>query len=256
MQVEIILAEFGADRQNAGGGSLPLSRFEPSLSSFRKYFPDAMFTFYTDQDDVDVERGTNVRVRKLDPPFDKNEPRYGWRANDWAQGIGLMRADRDIAIAIDSDLLCVNQDVQSIIPLCHNFGMCMPSNGRHIVWRDSMSECDGGNVFDKSLGCGMSRCTAFWALSTRSEMHLELIRNYVVQIEQDAKKKRGARGPLSLWRAEWSTRISPYGLPREWCITGSNLGDLYHKGRTVPIILHVGHESVREHYKEIIEAQE
>lgn len=248
--IEFIFAEFGGNRSNEGDSTLDYeSRLDPSHSSFAKHFPDASFTLYTDKD-IEVEGVETVKVR---PPFATSHYRYGWRANDWAQAYGLLQSEADIAIAIDSDLLIVNDKVTSIVALTERFGMCMPTNGRHIVWRDSKSECDGGDVSDDSLGCGLCHCTAFWALQTSSDRHRMLLEEYLKTIQFDASENRGARGPLSLWRASWATGISPYTLPREWCITGSNLGEPIYKGAPIPIILHAGHKDVLDHYKDIIE---
>ena len=76
---------------------------------------------------------------------------------------------------------------------------------------------------------------------------------YCDQIQKDCHWNTGARGPLSLWRATWNTGIYPYTLPREWCVTGSNLGDSKVKGRTVPIVLHAGHAAVETHYQELVD---
>ena len=49
MSIEIILCEFGEKRNSAGGAGniLPTNRLEPTYSTFKKYFPNALFTLYT-----------------------------------------------------------------------------------------------------------------------------------------------------------------------------------------------------------------
>lgn len=246
MDVEIIFAEFGENRENAGGANLK-GRLEPSLSSFRKYFPEARFTVYTDQDwTLD-----GVHVEQVKSPFG-NHPRKGWRDNDAFQVYGLLHSEAEIAIAVDSDLVIVNRNVRSLLALTEKFGLCMPVNGRHLVWKDAKSTCDGGPVHDGSLGMGMCHATALWSFCTQSSLHRTLLEAYLRQIHCDAEGNRGARGPLSLWRAEWDTGVAPYTLPVQWCITSSNMGPVKYKNETEPVILHVGHPAIHEHYRELL----
>lgn len=240
--VELILAEFGADRSNAGGAEMPVARLEPSLSSFRRHFPGAIVKVFTDQPWLSVN---GIEVVQVQPHFEKGG-RYGWRCNDYYQAAGLLASKADIAIAVDSDLLIVSQDVQKIIPLANRFGLCMAINGRQTALCDSRSECDGGKITDEANGLGTCHATAFWAFQTGSAVHEKLLRNYCDQVVTASKNRTGARGPLALWRAEWETGIPVYTLPVQWCVTGSSLG----KGDE--IILHVGQHQVAEHYKELI----
>lgn len=253
--IDIIFAEFGPSRANAGDATLPGDRLEPSLSSFKRHFPEASVVVYTDQPWESTER---YRVVKVDPPFDRKHPRYGNRANDWGQPYGALQSKADIVMWADSDLLIVNDDVRSIITLTELFGLCAPPNGRYLLWRDAASPLDGGPTAgfdgsDETRGCDMCHCTAFMSLWTRSDDGRDLLRSYCDQLIHDAEFNRGARGPLSFGRAVYVSRLFPYTLPREFCITGSNLGDVESRGRTVPIILHVGHETVRQHYRELVE---
>lgn len=249
--IEFILAEFGPDRGNNGDAKLPTHRLEPSISSFRKHFPEAKFTVYTDQDWESTDQYSVVNV---DPPFDKSHPRYGNRCNDWAQPYGMLQSTADIAIGIDSDLLVVNPEVRTIIPLVMQFGMCIPVNGRHIVWRDAASDCDGGPVQDETHGMGTCLCTAFMAMQTYNDTSREMMLSYRDRVIHDAQHGYGARGPLSLWRAMWDTGIFPFVLPTHWCVTGSNLwlAEDY-KGKPLPIILHAGHAATLDQYKRLLE---
>lgn len=249
MKLEIILAEFGPSRGNAGDSDLPADRLEPSLSSFLRYFPEATAKVYTDQPWKGRDRVEVCQVTV--PTFNTKHPRYGWRENDYWCARGILESKADIAISVDSDLLIVSKRIRSLIPLAQKFGLCMPVNGRHLVYRDARSDCDGGRVDDETEGGGMCHCTALWAFETQGDgLHRHLLETYCDQIQLDALENKGARGPLSLWRAEWKTGISPYTLPSHYCVTGSNLW--------VPaadaIVLHVGHESVKQNYQSLIES--
>lgn len=238
MDIEIIFAEFGSNRGNAGDAKLPKDRLQPSMGSFKEHFPEARFTVYTDQ----PWKTEDATVKPSVCPFDTRHDRYGWRCNDYFQAYGLITSTADVAIAMDSDLVVHDKRVRAIIPLAQKFGLCMPVNGRHLVWRDARSTCDGGPVADESLGMGMCQCTAFWAYNPKKLSMYPLLDAYLKCIIRDAALGRGARGPLSFWRACWETGSFPYTLPIQWCVTGSNL-DV-----PEPVILHVGHDAVKEKF--------
>lgn len=245
VSVELIMAEFCGERANAGDNkALPPGRTEPSLSSFQRHFPGMKATLYTDQD---WESTKDCRVVKVEPPFEPRG-RYGWRCNDYYQAYGLLESKADLAIAVDSDLLIVNDNVKTIIPLAQKFGLCMAVNGRHVVHRDAKSDSDGGPVKDPTLGYGMCHCTAFWAYWTRGPSQFaSLLKHYCHEVIEGAKNRTGARGPLALWRAEWMTGTRIYTLPVQWCVTASNMG------LGGEVILHVGHDRIMEHYKGLID---
>ena len=51
ISIEFCFCEFGENRTNAGGNKLSnQDRLEPSLSSLKKYFPNAIYTVYSDFD--------------------------------------------------------------------------------------------------------------------------------------------------------------------------------------------------------------
>ena len=145
-------------------------------------------------------------------------------------------------------MLIVSDRIRDVLPLTLQFGLCMPVNGRHLVYRDARSDSDGGPVGDGSHGSGMCNCTAFWSFRTNHQLHRKLLAAYCQQMLEDAGSGKGARGPLSLWRAQWKTGIFPYTLPSHYCVTGSNLW--------VPaehaICLHVGHDDVAQKYADLI----
>jgi len=45
-----------------------------------------------------------------------------------------------------------------------------------------------------------------------------------------------------MWRAVYQTEVAPYILPPQWCVCAENVGI----GNE--IILHIGHDKVREFY--------
>ena len=73
-------------------------RLNPTLNSFRKIFPTSTVTLYTDQD-LTV-RGS-VRTIKVSQTFNRDEARYGWRAHDYYQAVGMLESSADIVIAMD-----------------------------------------------------------------------------------------------------------------------------------------------------------
>lgn len=228
MQVELCFAETGTHRTNAGDAELPESRLEPSRSSFLRYFPEAWVT--------------DLGERSVAPIFEESHPRYPWRFNDLYQAVGLLESKADFVIAIDSDLVVVSEDVRTILPLAEAFGLCLPVNGRHFVYRDAQSTCDGGELDDPTEGMGMALATGLWAFDTQHYRARALLEEYVAQMQT-----RPCRGPLALWRAQYATGIHAYALPPQWLVTG-NMPKLEH-----PIVLHAGHTTVTDLYPELME---
>ena len=88
LDIELIMSEFGTRRRNCGGADLAENgRLDPTLGGFRRVFPNATVTLYTDYD-CDVEG--DIRIIKVRPVFDSEHERYGWRAHDYYQIFGLL----------------------------------------------------------------------------------------------------------------------------------------------------------------------
>lgn len=209
---------------------------QPALGSFKRWFPEATYRIISE------------RTHPIPKELDESNYRIGNRLNDYYQAIGLLTSEADIAIALDADLLVVNRRVRTILYLAKVFGVCLPMNARHFVWRDARSPEDGGPTFGRGFvsdaceGMGASHATAFIALNKENEQARKLIEEYARQLLESP-----CRGPLAFWRAECRNRYHAYTLPPEWCLTGNMLA--HHDD---PVILHVGHETVREKFKDLI----
>lgn len=231
----LVFAEFGEQRQNGGDSRLPAERLEPALLSLRRYVERVVL--YTDAN----ASLSGVEAIVVKPPFDQSHGRYGWRANDYYKVAGAVEQSRKHGcpvIATDADMLCVSDAVQSAAALADRFGFCVPVNGRWLVKTDAASTCDGGPVHDESAGYGLAYagCPILYRDTHQSS---RLAEAYLRQMETNP-----VRGPLALWRAAWETRIHPYVLPPQWCVTAGM--ETIHD----PILAHVGHESVRRHFCE------
>ena len=207
----------------------------PSFQSLQKYFPKAKYVLYTDKF-INIK---NVITKKVDGIFDKNHKRYGWRANDYWKVKGLLEADTEYAISFDTDMKIVSDDIKTILPLTKRFGCCLPANPRLLVKIDNTKGQDGDKKFNIIKGNGfipnMSPIT-FYTSDKKTRKLLEL---YV-----DSMKSNPLRGPVKMWRAIWSSDCNPYLLPFQWCVCEEHLGI----GNE--IILHVGHDKVKNYYKD------
>ena len=119
MEINLVMAEFGRDRVNIGGAQFGNDhRLNPTYSTFKKYFPDAKITLYTDYPDIlrPDEKTDDIEVRVVKPIFGLEQSRYGNRCNDYYKVLGLLNSDSDIAIALDSDMAIVSPEVYSLIP--------------------------------------------------------------------------------------------------------------------------------------------
>ena len=52
-----------------------------------------------------------------------------------------------------------------------------------------------------------------------------------------------SRASLVMWKSAWETGIFPYILPKQCCLCDGN------EGLGEEVILHVGHEKIKEYYK-------
>lgn len=243
--IELVMAEFGAERLSAGDAILPAKdRLNPTLDSFRKHFPEAKVSLYTDCPAAfaGVEN-SGVIVRHIqNPKFNAKHSRYGWRCNDYYSVMGLVESEADISIAMDADMMIVSDDVRAIIPLTSRFGMCIPANGRFIV-RSDANAVDGSDRDDESLLTGHA-----YAMSPISvQQHCKRSR-HLLTVYLDEMRRNPVRGPLAMWRAVWASFIHPYLLPPQWCVCSEQCGI----GQE--IILHVGHKRVADWYVERIRA--
>ena len=103
ISIEFCFCEFGENRTNAGGNELSnQDRLEPSLSSLKKYFPNATYTVYSDFD-LNVE-GVNLKKVAHPEGLDKNHPRYMYRVTGYYKYKSLLESTADFKCLIDSDM--------------------------------------------------------------------------------------------------------------------------------------------------------
>jgi hypothetical protein len=222
--VEIIFAQFG-DR---------CSIIDPSFSSFRKYFPEATFRLYCDRR-VSIP---GVSVTLVDPVFKKDHYRYGNRCNDYYKVWGLLHSNADFAICVDNDMEIVSPLVNRIVTLTESFGVCLPSNPRLLVRKDTLIGEDSDKILDETEGTAFALNMSPISFDTKNKIAKTLLSEYCAEI-----LNQPVRGPLAMWRAIWKTKFYPCILPPQWCVC------LEHCGIGDEIILHVGHQKVKEFYK-------
>lgn len=229
MTIEIVMAQFG-ERASA---------LQPSLDSFRQYFPEAAFVLYTDR----LESASGVdTVRVVAPPYPRTDARYGNRSNDLYKAIGLLESKADVAIAVDSDMVIVADAVRVLPLLAERFGLCVPMNPRYTVKKDTDIGADSDQSVDETRGYGHAFNMSPLAFATGDPRGRPLLEAYCTEM-----RERPVRGPLALWRAVWATGFFPCLLPPQWCVCGGSQND-GHCGVGDEVILHAGHAAVRDHY--------
>ena len=250
MSLDIIFAEFGSRDKANQKWSNPIGRLDPTYQSVKSFFPEANIICYSD--DKSIGDGYDVEVRHIDSestPFDKDyregsgKLKWGYHCCDYYQIKGLLESTADVAIAMDSDLMFVSDEVKTLVPIIKKFGICCPQNERQMVKVDGLYT--RGNDGDYHIGEDESRgniltydlwWTGFLTEDNRGRAYLsEFLR---------LMKENPKRGPLQLTRAAWNTGVYPYPMPKQW---GVGVG---HVGCGNEIILHVGHDAVQDHYLE------
>ena len=250
MTVNLVMAEFGRNRVNIGGAQFGNEhRLNPTYSTFKKYFPDAKVTLYTDYPDIlrPEEKTDDIEVRVVKPIFGLEQSRYGNRCNDYYKVLGLLDSDSDVAIALDSDMAIVSSEVYSLIPLVKRFGSCVPQNPRMQVRFDGQRGLDADYQLeeDGSRGNGMANNMSPICLDTKSERGRKLMEEYVNEMQIHP-----VRGPLAMWRASWKSGVNPYMLPLQWCVCPPHHGEanLLFNETGNEIMIHVGHDIVKNFY--------
>jgi len=250
LSLDIIFAEFGSRDKANQKWSNPIGRLDPTYQSVKSFFPEANIICYSD--DESIGDGYDVEVRHIDSestPFDKDyregsgKLKWGYHCCDYYQIKGLLESTADVAIAMDSDLMFVSDEVKTLVPIIKKFGICCPQNERQMVKVDGLYT--RGNDGDYHIGEDESRgniltydlwWTGFLTEDNRGRAYLsEFLR---------LMKENPKRGPLQLTRAAWNTGVYPYPMPKQW---GVGVG---HVGCGNEIILHVGHDAVQDHYLE------
>ena len=244
MNLEIVFAEFGRTR---GWNQTNLDenhRLDPTYSAVKQYFPEAKLVLYTDI--PELAEGYDVEVRLVDvnnSPFDKAHHKWGWHCCDYYQTKGLLDSTADIAISIDSDIVFVDDEVRTVIPITQKFGICVPQNERQLVKVDGIFTRgnDGDYHIEEDGSRGNALTYDLWWMSFHTKNHRARLwlTEFARLMETNPK-----RAPLQMSRAAWNTGIHPYAMPIQW---GVGQGDV---GCGNEIILHVGHTNVKKYYLE------
>ena len=245
MTLEFVFSEFGSRDQANQRWKNPLPRLDPTYSSVKQYFPEAKLILYTDRPEIKKDY-KDIEIKIIDVKashFDKNNPRWGWHCCDYYQAFGLLNSTADIAISVDSDLMFTSNQVKSILPIIHKFGICVPTIERQLVKVDAIyTRGNDGDYHigeDKSQG-NLLTYDLWWAgFNTKDSRARKYLEEFCRLMEINPK-----RAPLQMTRAAWNTGIYPYSMPQQWGVGSGYIGCKNE------IILHVGHENVQDYYLE------
>lgn len=236
ISIEFCFSEFGENRVNAGGENFDSScRLDPSLTSLKKYFPNAKYTVYSDFS-IDIP-GVNV-IESISPIPDKEHPRYLYRTADYFKFVSLTESTSDFKCAIDTDMLVFSPEIYILIYLTKTFGFCAPQNARNLLKKDMNISLDTFKIKDLSGGYGHSYNQSPMTL-WKDDINGNLFFKKCAEIMQ----REPSRASLVMWKAAHELGFSPYLLPAEWCVCSEDIGI----GNE--ILLHVGHPQVSEYYK-------
>ena len=243
MTLEFVFSEFGSRDQANQRWKNPLPRLDPTYSSVKQYFPEAKLILYTDRPEIKKDY-KDIEIKVIDVKashFDKNNPRWGWHCCDYYQAFGLLNSTADIAISVDSDLMFTSNQVKSILPIIHKFGICVPTNERQLVKVDAIHTRGNDGDYhigeDKSQG-NLLTYDLWWAgFNTKDSRARKYLEEFCRLMKTNPK-----RAPLQMTRAAWNTRIYPYSMPQQWGVGSGYIGCKNE------IILHVGHKEVQDYY--------
>ena len=235
ISIEFLFCEFGEKRVNAGGSEFDLNnRLEPSLSTIKKFFPNAKFTVYSDFD-LKI-KGVNL-IRSESPIPEKEHPRYLYRTADYFKFKSLLDSKADFRCVVDTDMFAVSPEIYRLVYLTKIFGFCAAYNPRNLLKRDMENSLDAKKINDETDGFGHSYNQSpmtLWKNNKAGELFFQkCCENMIME---------PSRASLVMWNAAKNTQVSPYLLPAEFCVCGADVGI----GNEV--LLHVGHTEVANYY--------
>jgi hypothetical protein len=236
--VELIMSEFGTERQNAGGASFNYqNRLNPTMESFLQQFPEATVKVYTDQQ---INFGAGVHTVLVQPPFDKSSGRYGWRAHNYYQAVGMLSSKADYAIAMDSDMLIISDGFKVITEFAKIFGIALPINPRLLIKIDGGIGIDSRYKMstDRTKGLGLTFNVTPIIFNTKNKGARAFLEKYCSLFLESP----GRSAPHYV-EASFQLGFQPYILPPQWCVCSPRDLDSKHIWPEA-IILHVGHTDV------------
>jgi hypothetical protein len=211
--IDIVFAEFN--------GLFPIP-----YDNIRKFFPEADIRIYTSASCEDVFGNRS-----------KFPERWGNHMNDYWKVKRLLDSEAEIAISMDADMKIMDERVRTIIPLVKKFGVCLPVNPRGTVRKDTLIGSHSDKALDDTAGMAHAVNMTPIAFDTSNSKARYLLEKYC-----DIIKDNPVRGTLAMWRAIYATGFMPCLLPVQWCVCAENVGV------GDEIILHIGHDKVRDYY--------
>ncbi len=237
LSIEFIFSEFNEERVNAGGADLSHQlRLDPSLSTLKKFFPNAKYTVYSDFD-LNID---GVDLKKIETPVlqgKKDLKRHFYHLADYYKFKGMLDSKADIAVSIDSDMYILNENIYSLIYLTHKFGFCVPNSSAQSMNFEIATSLDTIPVTDESKGFGTTSNITPMTLSKKSEAG-KLFYEKCCKIME----KEPSRASIVMWKSAWESGVYPYFLPKEFCVCRGS------EGIGNEVILHVGHPTVAKFY--------
>ncbi|MGC4130018.1 MAG: hypothetical protein QM564_10815 [Bergeyella sp.] len=235
VSIEFCFSEFGENRVNAGGNEFKGNRLDPSLSTLKRFFPNAKYTVYSDFD-LEIP-GVNLKKIITSPIKDEEHPRHFYRVADYFKFKSLLDSEADFKCVIDTDMFAVSEEIYRLVFLTQTFGACAPYNTRNLLKRDMEISKDTKAITDLSNGFGHSYNQSPMTLRKDFEPGKKFYEACCKWMIHEP-----SRASRVMWNAAKETGFSPYLLPAEFCVCEGDIG----VGNEV--MLHVGHPKVAEYY--------
>ena len=148
----------------------------------------------------------------------------------------------DIGIAIDSDMVIVDDKVKDIVNITKKFGLCFPNCPR-IISEKELNAIDGGeNIYPETYNISALNVTPL--TFNKTYMRGRKLLKYII----NRFEKYPSRLSACVINSMWETGIYPYILPFNWCVCSNNMELPGVKDKY--IVLHVGDKIVFNYWKE------
>lgn len=243
-----VIATFG-DRQKQ------VSRLVNNIQRYSDY------PIHIISDDIALNFPKNIRssdrifMERVSRIWPENSYRSGIRNSNYFKVRFANQNHYHSLCMLDDDMLIVHEDFVQGFEIAERLGIALPLNPRVYVGYNAMgadvSVKDLEEVNQMPLRAPACNFSPFFVYP-----HCGYTANFLFCLEDELSKENVCRGTLAIWKASWKSGISPVYLPEQWCICGDYAEHFKNysimlKGRQVkvePIMLHLGHEKVRQVY--------
>lgn len=238
----LIIASFG-NRQEQ------VQRLVKNIRSFVDY---RIHIITTEDSNLGRFNRDNIYVECVDRIWPIGTPRADIRNSNYYKILYALDYGYTSMALLDDDMYIANENFVDGFDIAEKFGAALPLNPRIYVKYNAMgadvTSFDLTEIRDWPQYAPACNFSPFFVAPKINGCNI-----FLEQLKNELRFNT-CRGTLAIWKASWKTAFTPVYLPEQWCVCGSNAEYIKNytkqlKGKEItiePMMLHLGHEKVRE----------